>query len=153
MVGKNNYMRKVFLVIGFLIAVSAFGQEKDRFQGESELKDCEVKVDLYYSTKRNPDLMKSVEKYQDTELALVTIDKKKGVSYTFYYLIGTKTSLGPTAYLVEPKFMNDDKTQRKFFLFLKYKPKKHIFYDAECFRKNPAIKNLRFETFEFEDDK
>ena len=139
---------KLYLLIPILImSLTTFGQGKERFNGENDLKVCEVTVDLYYSTKRNEDLMKSVEKYENTELALLTIDKKKGVTYTYYYLIGTTTDLGPTAYLVEPKFLNDS-TKKNFYVFLDYKPKKHIFYVAECFRNNPAIKNLKFKTFE-----
>ena len=145
-------MKEIILTFLVLFSISTFGQkkEKERFPGEFELKDCKVKVDLYYSTKRNADLMKSVEKYKDTELALVTIDKKKGVTYTCYFLVGAETSLGPTAYLVEPKFLEEN-SKNKFWLFLRYKPKKHIFYDAKCFRGNPVIKDLKYETVEFSD--
>lgn len=138
---------KQILLLSLVFSIQTFGQDKERFQGESNLKECEVKVNLYYSGKRNPDLMKSVELYNGKLLALVTIDKKKEATYTYYYLIGTETTLGPTAYLVEPKFLNEDLRER-FFLFLGYKPKKHIFYDAECFKENPSSQNLKFKTFE-----
>ena len=144
----KNSIKRLLLLSFFILSLQSFGQDKERFAGETELRQCEIKVDLYYSTKRNPDLMKSVELYKDKQLALVTIDKKKGTTYTYYYLVGTEIpKIGSSAYLVEPKFLDNDLKER-FFLFLDYKPKKHIFYDAECFRNNPASKNLTFKTFE-----
>jgi hypothetical protein len=143
----KNSVKQLLLLSLFTLSLQSFGQDKERFAGETELRQCEVKVDLYYSTKRNADLMKSVELYKDKQLVLVTVDKKKGTTYTYYYLVGAETSIGPTAYLVEPKFLDKDLKER-FFLFLDYKPKKHIFYDAECFRNNPASKNLTFKTFD-----
>jgi hypothetical protein len=144
----KNSVKHLLILSLFTLSIRSFAQDKERFAGETELRQCEVKVDLYYSTKRNPDLMKSVELYKDKQLVLVTTDKKKGTTYTYYYLVGTEIpNIGSSAYLVEPKFLDKDLKER-FFLFLDYKPKKHIFYDAECFRNNPASNNLTFKTFE-----
>lgn len=138
----------IFTITCLLIwTIPTFRQDKERFPGELELKLCEVKVDLYYSTKKNEDLMKSVEKYKDKELVLVRIDKKKGTTYTYYYLIGAETSLGPTAYLIETKYLEEYHRER-FYLFLGYKPKKHKFYDAECFKQNPVSQKLEFKTYD-----
>ncbi|UII26902.1 hypothetical protein LVD15_00250 [Fulvivirga maritima] len=143
-------MKQLALIFLIVLSVSAFGQDKERFDGENELRECEVQVGLYYSTKRNPELMKSVELYKDKQLALLTIDKKKCTTYTYYYLVGDTTSLGPTAYLVEPKFLDADIKER-VYLFLDYKPKKHIFYNAECFRNNPVSEKLELKSFDMTD--
>ena len=146
-------MIRLNLLLVFLTAFSlaTWAQNKLRFEQESALKECEVEVPLYYSTRKQPDLNEAVKKYKDVELVLLTIDKKKGPSYTFYYLVGFESSFGPSAYLIESKYLEKPNGQT-LWIFLDYKPKKHIFYDANCFRSNPASSNLtevsnKIETF------
>ena len=140
-----NRMKQIVLLLLMLLTIPTLGQKKERFEGENELKECVVKVDLYYSGKRNADLMKSVALYENKQLALVTVNKKKETTYTYYYLVETQSSFGPTAYLVEPKFITEN-LRTKHFVFLDYKPKKHIFYNSECFRENPVSKKLKQKT-------
>lgn len=132
----------LLLVLLTTLLVNLNAQDKLRFEQENDLKECELDVPLYYSTKKQPELNKAVDKYRDVELVLLTIDKKKGTTYTFYYLVGWESSYGPSAYLIEPKYLEQPNGQQ-IKMFIDYKPKKHIFYDANCFRNNPASANLK----------
>lgn len=132
----------ILLVLLSTLTVNLNAQNKPRFEQENDLKTCELELPLYYSTKKQPELNKAVEKYKDVELVLLTIDKKKGPTYTFYYLVGWETDYGPSAYLIEPKYIERPHGP-KLTVFLDYKPKKHIFYDAKCFRNNPVSANLK----------
>ena len=148
MLYPTHVIRKLMIKLNFLLALlttlslNLNAQDKSRFEKESDLKGCELEVPLYYSTKKQPELNKAVEKYKDVELALLTIDKKKGPTYTFYYLVGWQSSYGPSAYLIEPKYLEQPSGQQ-IKVFIDYKPKKHIFYDANCFRDNPASASLK----------
>lgn len=131
----------LLLILLTFFTVNLNAQDKPRFEGENDLKGCELEIPLYYSTKKQPELNKAVKKYKDVELALVTIDKKIGVTYSFYYLVGWESEYGPSAYLIEPKYI-EKPHEPKILVFLNYKPKKHIFYDANCFRSQPASGKL-----------
>ncbi len=126
---KNYY---IFLFT-LLISLSSFNNaEKEKFLGSSVLEPCAAEIPLDYSTKGQSALKAATEKYKDIELTLVTIEKKGVIKYEFFYIEGYQGSYGPSSYLVRTKD-RDSKNSSK--LFLKFKPKKHIFYAAECFRK------------------
>ena len=126
---KNYY---IFLLT-LLISLTSFNNpEKEKFIGSSALKPCIAKIPLDYSTKGQNALKTATEKYKNIELTLVTIEKKGIINYEFFYIEGYQGTYGPSSYLVRSKD-RDSKNSPK--LFLKFKPKKHIFYTAECFRK------------------
>ncbi|CAN0439985.1 unnamed protein product, partial [Scytosiphon promiscuus] len=89
----------ILLALLTLLTVNLNAQKKPLFEKKSDLKDCELELPLYYSTKKQPELNKAVEKYEGEELVLLTIDKKKVPTYTFYYLVGWESEYGPSAYL------------------------------------------------------
>mgnify|MGYP001799786140 CR=1 FL=1 len=61
----------LLLILITTLSVALNAQNKPRFEQENDLKDCELEVPLYYSTKKQPALNKAVEKYKDVELALI----------------------------------------------------------------------------------
>lgn len=127
---------KFVLLISTVICTILFGfakTEKEKFYGESKLVECKAEIPLYYSTKGQKDLMKAAKEYENIEIVLISKRKKGKASYKFYYLIRDKSNYGPTAYLVDSRDFRS-KTPNKKSLFLNYKPKKHFFYEAECFR-------------------
>lgn len=131
----------IFLFIS-LFAFKTNGQEKKQSNWQEQLNPCEVEIPLYYATKNQPRLIESAEKYKGIELILVTIDKKKGPSYKSYYLERYQSNFGPSAYLVESRYIEQDR-RPEHAIFLDYNPKKHIFYKADCFRDNLASNDLR----------
>ncbi len=139
-------MMKIWIT-SFLIITLVFksqGQVSQQPNWREQLKPCEVEIPLYYSTKNQPKLVESAEKYRGVELILVTIDKKKGPSYSSYYLERYQSDFGPSAYLVMSKYEHLDR-RPEHVLFLGYNPKKHIFYTADCFRENSISKELKAE--------
>lgn len=130
------------LLFAVISITTSFGQEKIRFSGEEQLRSCEIEIPLYYATKNQPALNEAANKYKDVELVLLTLDKKKGPSYKFYYLVGFQNDFGPSAYLIESKYRNQERRPEHAW-FLDYKPKKHIFYTADCFKENPAHRELK----------
>ncbi len=136
----------ISLLTLFISLTSFNNPEKEKFIGSSVLDSCLAEIPLYYSTKGQTDLKAATEKYKNVELAFVTIEKKGIINYEFYYLEGWESKYGPSAYLVRTTERNS-KTSPK--MFLKYKPKKHIFYEAECFRKtlesNPNLNTILTE--------
>lgn len=129
----------IFLFIS--LSFTCDGQEGTQQTWREQLKPCEIDIPLYYATKNQAKLLESAEKYKGIELILVTIDKKKGPSYHSYYLERFESDFGPSAYLVKSEFLHQDR-RPDHVIFLGYNPKKHIFYKADCFRENPASKNL-----------
>ena len=125
---------KLLIIVLIGVTVTSFvKKEKEKFIGESKLKDCQIEVALDYSTKGQQALKESVEKYKDVEIVLVTKLKKGKASYTYYYLVGWESSNGPSAFLVKSEDYKTD-SPPKTVLFLDYKPKKHTFYKASCFK-------------------
>src|SRR5689334_10090196 len=123
-----------FILI-ILFSLRTFGQDKNQQTWQDSLKQCEVQVPLYYSTKNQPKLVETAESLNGVEMILVTIDKKKGPSYRSYYLESYQSGYGPSAYLVKSEYINMDR-RPEHVIFLSYNPKKHIFYKADCFRDN-----------------
>lgn len=136
-------MIKLTICIFLLISLSfnCNGQETRQQTWREQLKHCEVEVPLYYATKNQAKLVECAEKYKGIELILVTLDKKKRPSYHAYYLEPFESDFGPSAYLVKSEYFHQDRRPDQV-IFLGYKPKKHIFYRADCFRENPVSENL-----------
>jgi len=144
---RKMRMMRLSITIFLLISLVTFktnGQENKQLNWQEQLKSCEVEIPLYYATKNQPKLVESAEKYKDVELVLVIIDKKKGTTYKSYYLERYQSDFGPSAYLVKSRYINQER-RPEHVIFLNYNPKKHIFYNADCFRKNPISKDLKSE--------
>ncbi|MFN5071583.1 MAG: hypothetical protein ACK5V5_14970 [Cyclobacteriaceae bacterium] len=140
---KMGVMRK--LMNGFLfVALLSFktnGQQM-RSNWQEQLKPCEVEIPLHYATKNQSKLIEAAEKYRGVELILVTIDKKNGPSYKSYYLERFQGDFGPSAYLVKSEYIDQDR-RPEHVIFLRYNPKDHTFYKADCFRDNSASQALK----------
>ena len=131
-------MKLIFkLLIVIIIGITIYGfnnSKKEKFIGESKLVDCRIKIPLSYSTKGQKDLKIAAEKYKDTEIVLVTKLKKGQASYNYYYIVAYEGTYGPSAFLQKSDIYKSD-APNKSALFMNYKPKKHSFYLADCFRK------------------
>jgi hypothetical protein len=138
---KNNTLTIGILFIT-LLTFKAYGQEKGQTSWQEQLKSCHADIPLYYATKNQPKLLEAADKYKGIELALVTLDKKKGPTYKFYYLEKFTIDLGTSAYLVETKYLNQDR-RPDHVTFLKYDPKKHFFYKADCFKESATSKDMK----------
>ena len=116
-----------------LFALTAFKGEKEKFIGEQKLSSCHADIPLYYSTKGQEALVKAAKEFENVEIVLVTNEKKGLASYKFYYIESYEGTYGPSAFLVSPADHNSESKTRSEF-FIDYKPKKHTFYRADCFR-------------------
>lgn len=125
-----------------LLTIKTYGQDKGQTSWSEQLKSCQVDIPLYYATKNQSKLLEATDKYKGIELTLVTFDKKKGPTYKFYYLEKFTIDLGTSAYLVETKYLNQDR-RPEHVTFLKYDPKKHFFYTADCFKETTASKDIK----------
>lgn len=125
---------KITTTILLLFAWAAFkGEEKEKFIGEKNLRSCQAEIPLYYSTKRKEALVNAAKEFENIEIVLVTNEKKGLASYKYYYLESYEGTYGPSAFLVSPAD-HKSKSKTKTAFFLGYKPKKHTFYRADCFR-------------------
>jgi hypothetical protein len=140
--------RFVGIVTLSILLFSFIENEKESFTGESILNECKIEIPLYYSTKAETALKTAYTKYKNVEIVLLTKEKKGNASYTYYYLVGEEGKYGFSAYLVKSSVHNSNSAQKEAF-FIDYKPKKHIFYDANCFREklksNPQLNGNLFE--------
>lgn len=129
-------MMKLFQVaigIPILIGLTALRGEKEKFIGEQKLSSCHAEIPLYYSSKRQEELVKAAKEFENVEIVLVTNEKKGLASYKFYYIETYEGAYGTSAFLVSPEDHNSESKTRTEF-FIDYKPKKHTFYQADCFR-------------------
>lgn len=143
-------MKKNILIILTLTILynSAIAQEVELFPGEGKLNDCKIEtpMSLYYKTKDKAAFIQKAKQYKDTELVLLTYNKKtKTATYKSYYLVVDERKEQVFVYLESPE-SHKEISGNKQAVFLSDNPKNERFYVLECLLKtvseNPELKTI-----------
>lgn len=136
----------VILLLAFTISIRTYGQDSELFTGEYKLNSCKVDIPLTYKNKDKPTYIKGAKENKDTELVLLSYNKKtKKATYSIYYIVVDEIKGEVFVYLETPETHNLT-TGEKQSIFSPFKVKYDRFYKADCFMKiindNPDLNEI-----------
>ncbi len=128
-----NFNIIIFLILIVLMPFYCNGQEKEKFKGESFLKDCVADLPLTFKKEDKAAYEVAATKYKDVKLILLSYNKKNKIwEYARYYVVLQKVNDRTFVYLVDAdKYNSNDNS--KVAIFTAFNKEKDLFLLSDCF--------------------